>query len=534
MLLLPTLLLALPSAPQSTVDPCEVRPIRALSPTEDSRFGEVLAWNGTHLAVSAPGHPRGDSVGRVEVYERDGDNWFTSATLDPDPLTHPDSIPIFGLGLTWYGDELLVGAPDINSIPTDDGRVYRFQDDGAGNWVQIGQLLAPDANGIGGFGGSLFVHDDQLFVIDRVHSQVNAFEGAVYVFDRAGDDWSFLQKLRPSDGVGFELFGSGLAAEGDRLVVGAILAEQAYAFDQQSDGTWTEAQILTGPTATLQSFFGASAVIGDGTLFVGAYRTSLTNTWEGVVEVFEHDGTQWQATQTLIDSDPVDRGSLGFHVSYDEGRLVAGTTSGPSDLDLGQVLIFEDVAGSWAETARLSRTITNRMDRFGYHSVIDGDLLLVGAPGYAPFTDSPGFVQSYSLSGLACADLVPDTEVLPASTGGVQTLTLDAGPENAGDLFVLVGSLSGVYRGARVGSLRVPLDVDGYTLAILRGAEVPLSTVMGVLDAQGQATVTVTVGPNDAELGPLVVRHAYLRIDQGTGAFEHASVPSLLLFDNSQ
>ena len=516
----------------NALNPCEVRVLQEDVPMAGNRFGATIAWNQTTLAVAAPEYPRGERVGVVYLYARNGDNWFLIATLSPDLVLSSGRTPDFGASMVWDDDILYVAAPAGNE--SSEGVVYRYQDDGSGHWLALSPLLAPDPSGFSGFGSELLLHEDQLFVADVFNSGVVGGGGAVYVFDRGSDDWVFREKLLASDAARTAQFGSGLAAENDQFVVGATLAEQAYIFQRQGDGSWLETQVLASPSSSLQTFFGSSVAMGDGHLFIGAYRTSITLSSDGAVEVFDLQGSTWSYAQSLCDSDPVSGGNFGFGVTYAEGRLFVGTTAGPVDnFGPGRLIIFEQSSNLWLESTRLSKTILNAIDRFSNDVVVDGDLLLVGAPGPTVVATAPGFVQSYSLGGLACGDFSADVPALPLASGGTQNLTLDAGPEHAGDRFVVAGSTSGVSRGIHIDSLRVPLDFDAYTRFLLGGGGgMQLSPKTGLLDAQGRASVTLNLAPRNAtHLERPSFFHAYILFDKATGKLDYTSVPVSLVFD---
>jgi hypothetical protein len=113
--------------------------------------------------------------------------------------------------------------------------------------------------------------------------------------------------------------------------------------------------------------------------------------------------------------------------------------------------------------------------------------------------------------------LYANTLTLDASAGGVQLMSLDAGLAHAGELFIMAGSLSGTSSGTVVGSLTVPLNVDGYTLLSLTpGSAVPIAPKVGTLDAFGQASVALTAVPG--VLMPYIgqtAHHAFVTFNGG-------------------
>lgn len=108
--------------------------------------------------------------------------------------------------------------------------------------------------------------------------------------------------------------------------------------------------------------------------------------------------------------------------------------------------------------------------------------------------------------------LSADIDTISLAAGGVQTMTLDAGPANAGRLYFLAGSLTGALPGFTVGTTLVPLVNDFYTgYTFTYANQGPMFNNLGVLNGLGQATATLALAPGvDPIFAGIVVRHAYV------------------------
>ena len=120
---------------------------------------------------------------------------------------------------------------------------------------------------------------------------------------------------------------------------------------------------------------------------------------------------------------------------------------------------------------------------------LDGD----GAIDYAIATGTE--VTVFSGDGLM---LAADRFELSVATGGTQTMTIDAGPDNAGRLYFVFGSVSGVSPGVDLGSgLRLPLNPDAYTNHT--ATQVPSNAVfvnfVSSLDENGRGQAALNVPP---------------------------------------
>ena len=117
-------------------------------------------------------------------------------------------------------------------------------------------------------------------------------------------------------------------------------------------------------------------------------------------------------------------------------------------------------------------------------------------------------------------------ERLSIAGGGVQGLTLDAGPAFAGGVYVVLGSASGTAPGLPVDGLVVPLNLDAYLLATLNSLNKgPYVRTFGVLDADGRADALIRLAPGlaGAGLAGTTLDHAFCVIDPVFGTLQFSS-----------
>ncbi len=110
------------------------------------------------------------------------------------------------------------------------------------------------------------------------------------------------------------------------------------------------------------------------------------------------------------------------------------------------------------------------------------------------------------------APLVANGDQISVSAGGTVGFSLDADVANAGNPYLLLGSVSGTSPGTPVGGMLIPLNVDAYTLYTLQSPNAPpLAGSFALLDAQGRATASFTVPPaSTPNLVGLTFDHAYV------------------------
>jgi len=116
-----------------------------------------------------------------------------------------------------------------------------------------------------------------------------------------------------------------------------------------------------------------------------------------------------------------------------------------------------------------------------------------------------GTIQDLTVEVRAIA---PSTPTVDVSLGQKQVLRLNAGPNNAGRQYLVLGSLSGTTPGTNIGSINVPLNNDAYYQFTLNN---PNSAILqnssGVLDATGRAAC---VFKPDGTFVNMTANHAFI------------------------
>src|SRR5262249_1721976 len=122
-----------------------------------------------------------------------------------------------GTGVAVDGNRAVVGAPFDRSPPGEiTGAAYVFDRTGTA-WTLPQKLFAGGLGATAEVGWSVAVRGDAIVV----GAEDQNGQGAVYVFGRSGASWVFRQRLDPSDPSAGADFGSGVALDGDLMVVGA-------------------------------------------------------------------------------------------------------------------------------------------------------------------------------------------------------------------------------------------------------------------------------------------------------------------------
>ncbi len=270
---------------------------RLLHPTPaiGDRYGYRVAIDGDRLVVASN---LDDScavdAGQAFVYLRDDrgtptdpcdDRWNLEAQLVPSTCQAGQG---FGSSLAIRGDRILVGAPSEDMPEVDRGTVYVFERVG-GAWVERTKLFALDGVAGDGFGNALALDDETIVVGASYDDSPEVDRGSAYVFRRLSGAWYFEQKLTGESGAGNDLFGFDVEVDGDLAVVSGIGASDAgpgtgvASLFSRSGSVWAEAQHITSGDAASGDEFGSGIALDGTRLLIGAQRDddALNNAGSG-------------------------------------------------------------------------------------------------------------------------------------------------------------------------------------------------------------------------------------------------------------
>ena len=255
------------------------------------RFGSAVALAGDTAVVGAMYHIGGGQFGgAVYVFERTPAGWVQTAKVTPSDGVAGDT---FGASLALSGDTLVVGSPAADdALPMvswcNSGAFYIYDRTPSG-WVESAKFTAVDGWCNDRYSYSVAIEDDTVFVAARGFAAFGGnAAGKVYVYQRVGGGWSQVQELLASDGAPLAQFGTSVALDQDRALIGADAdpalgsdAGSAYLFERQA-GSWVELAKLTASDGGAAHRFGEAVDLDGGRLVAGA----IPDQQPGAVYVF--------------------------------------------------------------------------------------------------------------------------------------------------------------------------------------------------------------------------------------------------------
>lgn len=337
--------------------------------------------------VALAGAPLSDYLvvdsGAVLLHRRIGGVWMENLLLVAPDTTSGDA---FGAAVAVVDPQLVaVGAPGHDEPAGDTGSVELFAP-GPFTWIHAG-TIAPATSGAGGRFGSVLACDGTLLAASAplaVDAGSDAV-GRVELWRREGGAWVFEAALMPSDGCATCGFGASIAIAGDRVFVGAPTDDSAtpaggavHVYERLA-GLWTKtaAIVAVGPASGAE--FGAALSCRDNLVAIGAPGT---NAGIGTVSVFAPPVGPINATWIAVGAIAAPSATLRFGqaVALAAGaRVIVGAPGSPATMRLWRCHLMDL---NWV--ALESSAWTNwpyDYPGLGTRVAADGDFIAVGAPG---------------------------------------------------------------------------------------------------------------------------------------------------------
>ncbi|TVP78131.1 MAG: choice-of-anchor B family protein [Gemmatimonadales bacterium] len=281
----------------------------------------------------------------------------------------PASLTGFGGALAVSGGDVLVGEGETSLRS---GLVYVYRRGADGTWGEADQIAAPTADRGDSFGTALASSGDWLLV--------GAPElAAAFLYQREGDQWSYVGELAGPEGVGF---GRALAldAESGLAVVGAPLSEDnrgaAHVFRMDDAGDWSEVGQLTVGSGSGELRLGTSVVIRGEHVLAGAPGRQEGR---GSVYAFRDGGDGWRVLTEFSPRGAEDGAGFGAALAVDGERVVVGA---PNHNGTGAAFLFgvDDSGEAYSQAGQVVAFQPSPGAMFGMSVAADDEALWVGAP----------------------------------------------------------------------------------------------------------------------------------------------------------
>lgn len=182
------------------------------TPSALANFGWSIDIEGNHILIGSPG----SGVGQVFLFNTEGDLLHTFN--DPTPTGGGSSNDKFGDSVALDGDHVLIGAFHDDTNGTEVGQAHLFDIDG--NLLQTFDDPTPSTGAALGdrFGTSVDLDGGYVLIGASTDDTIGVNVGQAHLFDLNGNLLHTFDDPTPTSG---DLFGTSLAIDGNRVIIGA-------------------------------------------------------------------------------------------------------------------------------------------------------------------------------------------------------------------------------------------------------------------------------------------------------------------------
>jgi hypothetical protein len=314
----------------------------------------------------------------------------TSETIYEEPFLYTPSE--FANDMIWTGSDLVMSASISASVPNARFSVLSLTESG-GLWgseyhATLARRNASEVN----FGTSIIKTGKEMVAGAPYDGTNGRGAGAIYVYDRIGDNFVKIHTILPSPrkirstGGSDAAFGHSIAVYENEMAVGAPsyrYANQLYGkvfLYKRTTGSWASATLydsLTVPPELLLNHVGDAIVMNDHILATTAYN-NFADEHTGALLIYEKVNNKWEFRQLLKLAKPVDKSWPSMRLSMHRNQIAVGSYASIG----GGVSILEKntSTGEWEAVASFGGEISTL---FGGSPQLTENHLFVGAPGYS-------------------------------------------------------------------------------------------------------------------------------------------------------
>ena len=259
------------------------------------------------------------------------------------------------------------------------GSAYIFFYD-TSRWIEQTKLTRHSNNDENGFGSSVSIDGEYAIVGDGWNDGNGSHSGAAYIFRYNGKEWIEQKKLTPSDGEEYNYFGWSSSIKGSCAIIGG--QDGVYAFHRRDDD-WVEEKKLI-ESETDQAFFSVD-FNGNYAIIESINCEEYNKNCFSRVYIFHRNNSKW-TKQAEINIPKQDQLYPAVSVGISDNHAIVGFNNDDKNGYLsGTAYVYARNGNEWQLQSELGVS-SETGDQFGYSVDIEGDYVLVGAPGEEHFT----------------------------------------------------------------------------------------------------------------------------------------------------
>lgn len=357
------------------------------NPSIESYFGWSVAVSGNRVVVGAPEDDTGSNdTGIAYVYDLSS----VTPTVPIHVLENPQAgqNDTFGWSVAIDGDRVVVGVPEGDSSQLDVGGAYVYDLSSATPGAPVLHLDNPNTNGEN-FGVSVAVSGVRV-VVGAAPDAANGDSCRAYVFN-LNSQTPEIPELTLADttpttndhfGIVVDISGTTVVVAAPQEDTGAQNAGTCYSYNVASPTPTVPVATINNPAPALNDTFGSSLALDGNRLMVGSHLDDQGGTDTGRAYVFDlGSGTPSVPTHSIDNPTPQNNDFFGRCVAISGTRMATGAhgdNTGASDA--GSAYVFDLNSGTPVAPLYSINTASPSSDEeFGTAVAISGTTIAVGA-----------------------------------------------------------------------------------------------------------------------------------------------------------
>lgn len=291
-----------------------------------------------------------------------------------------------GTSVAIDGDTAVFGVQNQDVMGSNAGAAYVFERQ-AGTWVETQILYAADADAGDNFGSDVAIQGDRLVVGAAGDDERGSNAGAVYLFERSGGGWVETRKFILINASSNDQFGTSVDIDGDVLIGGAPYydipttnAGSVFVFERLGTGNWIQRYRIEAFDPGLGDRFGWDcAIVGDWVL-VGAPWDDDSGTNAGSAYGFLRNQNVWDQRTRMLPLPGSSSALFGRSIAATPAWCAVGSAYDSSHANQAGSVTMHELSGAvWIFRDRLLPQELEAGDRFGIDIAMSGDLMVIGA-----------------------------------------------------------------------------------------------------------------------------------------------------------
>lgn len=380
----------------------------------------VAIWNNMIIVGAYGDESRGSNTGAAYVYYKSDihHDWEQINVLHPNDGKSDDQ---YGYSVSLDYHTIVVGANKADIYGEDSGAAYlynRKQHKGDQEIQYVMKLLPENGSAQDYFGTSVTVYGNITVVGAWGCDAAGTLSGCAYVWtkyfgDKREGEWLYTQQLFPTDGDGYQRFGTSVATYKNFVAIGApgwmdsngheigavYLYRYGYDDSQYIGFSWQQIMRLVPSDGLHYDLYGYSVALWDNTLLIGSPQHASVGSGNSISQagaVYSYAYTlnkKWEFMEKIEAKDPVENGHFGFSLDVYGDMAAIGSYNQEGK---GSVSIYLETVDSntlqhekWEYHTLRHPKSEIPGDYYGYTVSIYGPYLAVGAYGASLSWENP-------------------------------------------------------------------------------------------------------------------------------------------------